>query len=55
MNSISRRKFLKISGATVVTAAALANSAKTIVGNAKRVINNNENIFFLNISELNSM
>jgi len=35
MNSISRRKFLKISGATVVTAAALAGSAKTIVNAAE--------------------
>lgn len=31
MNSISRRKFLKISGATIVTAAALASTAKTVV------------------------
>ncbi len=35
MNSISRRKFLMISGATVVTAAALAGSAKTIVSAAE--------------------
>jgi thiosulfate reductase / polysulfide reductase chain A len=35
MNSLSRRKFLKISGATVVTAAALAGSAKTIVNAAE--------------------
>jgi len=35
MNSISRRKFLKISGATVVTAAALAGSAKTIINAAE--------------------
>ncbi len=35
MNSISRRKFLKISGATVVTAAALAGSAKTFVNAAE--------------------
>lgn len=31
MNSISRRRFLKISGATVVTAAALAGASKTVV------------------------
>jgi len=35
MNSLSRRKFLKISGATIVTAAALAGSAKTIVSAAE--------------------
>lgn len=35
MNSLSRRKFLKISGATVVTAAALAGSAKTFVNAAE--------------------
>jgi thiosulfate reductase/polysulfide reductase chain A len=35
MNSISRRRFLKISGATVVTAAALAGSAKTFVNAAE--------------------
>jgi thiosulfate reductase/polysulfide reductase chain A len=35
MNSISRRKFLKISGATVVTATALAGSAKTIINAAE--------------------
>ena len=35
MNSISRRKFLKISGATVVTAAALAGSAKTFINAAE--------------------
>lgn len=35
MNSLSRRKFLKISGATVVTAAALAGSAKTIINAAE--------------------
>lgn len=31
MNSISRRKFLKISGATVITAAALTGASKTVV------------------------
>lgn len=35
MNVLSRRKFLKISGATVVTAAALAGSAKTFVNAAE--------------------
>lgn len=35
MNSLSRRKFLKISGATVVTAAALAGSAKTFINAAE--------------------
>ncbi|MCK7517634.1 MAG: twin-arginine translocation signal domain-containing protein [Ignavibacteriales bacterium] len=31
MNSLSRRRFLKISGATIATAAVLAGSAKTFV------------------------
>jgi thiosulfate reductase/polysulfide reductase chain A len=35
MNSLSRRKFLKISGATIATAAALAGSAKTILNAAE--------------------
>ena len=39
MNSLSRRKFLKISGATVVTAAALVGSAKTIVNAAESFSN----------------
>ncbi len=30
MNSLSRRKFLKISGATIATAAVVTGSAKTI-------------------------
>lgn len=36
MNSLSRRKFLKISGATVVTAAALTGSLNTIVKSADK-------------------
>lgn len=35
MNSLSRRKFLKISGATIATAAVLAGSAKTVVSAAE--------------------
>jgi thiosulfate reductase/polysulfide reductase chain A len=35
MNSLSRRKFLKISGATIATAAVIAGSAKTIVSAAE--------------------
>lgn len=35
MNSLSRRKFLKISGATIATTAILAGSAKTIVNAAE--------------------
>lgn len=37
MNSLSRRKFLKISGATVVTAAALTGSLNTIVKSADKI------------------
>ncbi|MDP2363791.1 MAG: molybdopterin-dependent oxidoreductase, partial [Ignavibacteria bacterium] len=37
MNSLSRRKFLKISGATIATAAVLAGSTKTIVNAAENV------------------
>jgi thiosulfate reductase/polysulfide reductase chain A len=37
MNSISRRKFLKISGAAIATAAVLAGSAKTFVKASKKI------------------
>lgn len=37
MNSLSRRKFLKISGATIATAAVLAGSAKTLVKASKKI------------------
>ena len=37
MNSLSRRKFLKISGATIATAAVLAGSAKTFVKASKKI------------------
>ncbi|MCJ7554860.1 MAG: molybdopterin-dependent oxidoreductase, partial [Ignavibacteriaceae bacterium] len=37
MNSLSRRKFLKISSATVVTAAALTGSLNTIVKSANKI------------------
>jgi thiosulfate reductase/polysulfide reductase chain A len=37
MNSISRRKFLKISGATVVTAAALTGVGKAVVKGAEKI------------------
>ncbi len=40
MNSLSRRKFLKISGATIATAAVLSGSAKTFVKTADKI---NEN------------
>ncbi|HCY77352.1 MAG TPA: nitrate reductase [Ignavibacteriales bacterium] len=41
MNSLSRRKFLKISGATIATAAVLASSAKSIVNAAENVTKKN--------------
>jgi thiosulfate reductase / polysulfide reductase chain A len=37
MNSISRRKFLKIGGATIVTAAALTGVAKSVVKGADKI------------------
>ena len=37
MNSISRRKFLKIGGATIVTAAAYTGIAKTVVQGAEKM------------------
>ena len=37
MNSLSRRKFLKISGATIATAAVVASSAKTVVKGADEI------------------
>lgn len=37
MNSLSRRKFLKISGATVITAAALTGSLNTLVKSADKI------------------
>ncbi len=37
MNSLSRRKFLKISGATIATAAVVASSAKTVIKGADEV------------------
>ncbi len=37
MNSLSRRKFLKISGATIATAAVVASSAKTVVKAADKI------------------
>jgi thiosulfate reductase / polysulfide reductase chain A len=42
MNSLSRRRFLKISGATVATAAVLAGSAQTFVKSANKI--NEENL-----------
>jgi len=37
MNSLSRRRFLKISGATIATAAALTGCAKTVVKGADKI------------------
>ena len=37
MNSLSRRRFLKISGATIVTAAALAGTAKTFIKSSEKI------------------
>ena len=37
MNSLSRRKFLKISGATIATAAVVASSAKTVIKGADKI------------------
>lgn len=37
MNSLSRRRFLKISGATVVTAVALASTAKTFIKSSEKI------------------
>jgi len=37
MNSLSRRRFLKISGATVVSAAALAGTAKTFIKTSEKI------------------
>src|SRR5210317_937700 len=42
MNSLSRRRFLKISGATIATAAALTGCAKTVVKGADKI--NEKNI-----------
>jgi thiosulfate reductase/polysulfide reductase chain A len=42
MNSLSRRRFLKISGATIATAAVLAGSAKTFVKSADKINKENE-------------
>jgi thiosulfate reductase/polysulfide reductase chain A len=42
MNSLSRRRFLKISGATVVTAAALAGTAKTLIKSSEKI--NEQNV-----------
>ncbi|MFN3694510.1 MAG: twin-arginine translocation signal domain-containing protein, partial [Ignavibacterium sp.] len=37
MNSISRRRFLKISGATIATAAILTGAGKTFVKGAEKI------------------
>src|SRR5690606_14914383 len=42
MNSLSRRRFLKISSATVVTAAALAGSLSSIVKSAEKITDKSE-------------
>ncbi len=42
MNSLSRRRFLKISSATIATAAVLAGSAKTFVKSADQINKENE-------------
>jgi thiosulfate reductase/polysulfide reductase chain A len=42
MNSLSRRRFLKISGATIATATVLAGSAKTFIKSADKINKENE-------------